>query len=1319
MAADEPIERPISNHVASMSQLQFALLGSPEVRWGQQVTHFRTQKSLALLVYLAMTDTTQPRERLAALLWPDSDDSHARALLRRTLAYLKDTLPPPAHTLICAVHDTLGRQALRFDPQPAEGDGDRTGQTPDVEVTFDTELVERAARRASRSPAQQGSPAREDEDEAALLDMLTHAAHDYRGPFLDGLRLDDAPMWEEWVQQQRAFWQRHIAVVFDRLVRVELDTGRLDGAVAHAQRWRELLPLDEMAQLALMQALAANEDCPGALAAFAAFRERLALELELEPSAALVALAEQLRLHGHSTPAPTLTPAVHRMATTDSTITFRSVPPEMPFVGREAEFAALVTAATRATQERRLQVAVVQGEAGIGKTRLVEEFLHWAEAHGADVIRAQALETGGRLPYQPLVDAIRPRLERANAPDDLLDDVWLAELARLFPELRERYPDLPLPGVEDSTAQHRLFDAVANLVIALARRAAHASLPVASLRDSTTAVPLVRFFDDLHWADAGAYELIRHLLRRLQEERLPIVMVFALRSGWQGSAIKPNELLSDLGRRHAVTALMLEPLSETVVADGLERMLRVESGRSLARWLYAETSGHPLYTQQMLRMLFERGVLQWSHLPPDASLPHAHRSPSAGLELTTDVAQLDHARGQLPVPVRKVLIERLQRLSRPARRLLDAAAVIGSRFHCEQAAEIAELAEVEALDALEETERRLLLRPVTDDGLGAIGGVVYQFTHDKLHEVTYTEIGDARRQALHRRALAVLEEGSGASAAELARHALAAGMPGAAFHFSVLAGDEALTIFSVQNAIALYEQARSLLLKSTDQAAEMPPHFQQFTEDDCTHLRLQLGRAYEWQGAWDRARELYYALRQFARAVGDHALEATALTRLALVTREQSWDLSSAQALAKVALALVEPTGDTAVVAETRWTLAEIAFQRNDLDAARIALERSLESARQGRMEELIARGYVLCWQIHMHTGEWDEAIGAAHEGQERYRTLAENSLGRPGGLLRLRTEENSARLFWSGAPPPSAAAYHSMEASGLLGVCVGEINRGNPHAGIRAGREALRLLDDASNAQLTALVSHALALGLMEVGSYEEAVRVARSGVEAAQIGGELSSMVATRCTLAHTLHVVAGIEEAAKLLREAQAIAERIPVTYWSLRPLSYLCVNHALAGDWPTAGAIARRASATRASTHNRLIDFDFVRYYEVEALLRCGAEDEARREIVGLGERLTNADQDRRFRLMHLRMRAACSRWDGNPVAEIAELEAARALAVGLGLPSERWQIAAQLGETYWAMGDHAKSAAALQEATVPVNALAARIKDQPLRQALRP
>src|SRR5207245_4029460 len=124
------------------------------------------------------------------------------------------------------------------------------------------------------------------------------------------------------------------------------------------------------------------------------------------------------------------------------------------------------------------------GEAGIGKTRLGTEFGAWARAQGADVLSGHAFEMGGRLPYQPLVEALRPRLEAENAPEDLLEDLWLAELSRLLPELRLRYPDLPAPTGDELTTKVRLFEAVARLVDVLAQRA-----------------PLVLLVADLHWPD--------------------------------------------------------------------------------------------------------------------------------------------------------------------------------------------------------------------------------------------------------------------------------------------------------------------------------------------------------------------------------------------------------------------------------------------------------------------------------------------------------------------------------------------------------------------------------------------------------------------------------------------------------------------------------------------------------------------------------------------------------------------------------------------------------------------------------------------------
>ncbi len=125
---------------------------------------------------------------------------------------------------------------------------------------------------------------------------------------------------------------------------------------------------------------------------------------------------------------------------------------------------------------------------------MASEFVAWARAQGAEVLSRHAFEMGGRLPYQPLVEALRPRLEEENAPEDLLDDLWLAELARLLPELRGRYPDLPAPTEDALTARGQLFEAVARLLDALAQRA-----------------PLVLLLDDLQWADEASLDLLRYL----------------------------------------------------------------------------------------------------------------------------------------------------------------------------------------------------------------------------------------------------------------------------------------------------------------------------------------------------------------------------------------------------------------------------------------------------------------------------------------------------------------------------------------------------------------------------------------------------------------------------------------------------------------------------------------------------------------------------------------------------------------------------------------------------------------------------------------
>ena len=299
----------------------------------------------------------------------------------------------------------------------------------------------------------------------------------------------DAPEFDTWVSTQREWWHRRLALALDQLSALALTSGDLALAIATAQRWIAHDPLDEAAHRRLIEVHAATGSRTLALQAYAALKALLAREPGIAPAAETDALIARLR----HTPEISAAPAGPLAATPQLS--------ELPMVGRVAELGRLI-AAYHALRTQGVQVVVIEGEAGIGKTRLATEFIHWVTAAGADVLHGRAFEAGGRVPYQPLVDALRPRLDRENAPADLLDDIWLAELARLLPELRARYPDLALPTADETTARIRLFESVVALCLSLCARA-----------------PNVWFIDDAQWADAASLDLLRYCVRRLTEQR--------------------------------------------------------------------------------------------------------------------------------------------------------------------------------------------------------------------------------------------------------------------------------------------------------------------------------------------------------------------------------------------------------------------------------------------------------------------------------------------------------------------------------------------------------------------------------------------------------------------------------------------------------------------------------------------------------------------------------------------------------------------------------------------------------------------------------
>ncbi len=271
---------------------------------------------------------------------------------------------------------------------------------------------------------------------SASLPLLQSAAACQRGVFLAGFSLGDAPDFDDWAAIQREVWHRRMGLILDRLSEIQFAHGEFAAATETASRWIALDALNEIAYRRKMRAHFAAGERGQALETFDACRSILAAELGIEPEPDTTALAERIRIQ-----APLVLPHVRkappRPRQSDTSVNFLG----NLFTGRNREYQELVKYYARAA-ESQPQLVVLRGEVGIGKTRLARKFIQWANAQEAELLLGSAFESGSHMPFQPLVEALRLRLEGDSSLINLVDKIWLSPLSQLLPELRQHNPSL-------------------------------------------------------------------------------------------------------------------------------------------------------------------------------------------------------------------------------------------------------------------------------------------------------------------------------------------------------------------------------------------------------------------------------------------------------------------------------------------------------------------------------------------------------------------------------------------------------------------------------------------------------------------------------------------------------------------------------------------------------------------------------------------------------------------------------------------------------------------------------------------------------------
>lgn len=777
-----------------INELQLKLLGNVEVRLDEAVVAgFHSNKVQALLFYLAVTGRPHLRPTLTGLLWGDLPEASARNNLRKALTQLRQ---------LVGSHLSITRQTVAFNRESS--------------YWLDVERFER----------QVGSSSAETD-----IAVLREAVELYRGDFLEGFYVRQAPAFEEWVLARQARLRELALQALHRLVTFYAGQGKfgLLKGIDYSTRLLTLDPWREEAHRQLMLLLAHSGQRSAALAQYETCRQVLAQELGVEPGAETITLYEKIRAGEVRVASQEVLPHHPGIVTPLSSKLSVSSPVGFPsrLVGRAAEMKTLGDVWQQASQGSG-QMVLVEGEPGIGKTRLVEEML--TQVFGsATVLRVKCPEMSDPLAYTLFAGPLRQALS-----EDILsrlNDPWLAELSRLLPEIQARYPSLAYPPQLDlATERRRLFDAVG-----------------ATLRTLTDPQPLILFLDDLQWADGTSLALLNHLADQMRE--VPILIIGTFRSNEVGMDHPLQQTQSVWQRRGRFTKLHLSPLTIEAVAELLQELTTwAGDDPSFGVLLNRETQGNPLFLVEMIASLRDEGRLPQS----------------------VGAWRRDFRAEQISIPARiqTIIQNRLRRLDDLSRQIVTSAAVLRDSFSFETLISINESSEPEILAGLERLLRSGLLVEQ--------GGNTLTFSHDKIREVAYDNLSHFRRRWLHQQAAESLEVAyqtrPEAVADQLAYHFERAGLKDKAWAYHTLAGHRAKSQYAHEAAVYHYQQAITLAPDRLT-AAQMEQQIK---------LYEGLGEILQALGRYTEAEVVYVKMRTTAITADDTIAQVRAWNLLGL-----------------------------------------------------------------------------------------------------------------------------------------------------------------------------------------------------------------------------------------------------------------------------------------------------------------------------------------------------------------------------------------------------------------------------------------------------
>ncbi len=808
------------------TSLHIYTFGTLQVVRGQAAvteSDWHTRQARQLLKIL-LTERPRPvsTDYLIELLWPSSTPGAAATTLRSAINALRNVLEP----------DRPSRMPSRYIVTQAPGYAFHL--TP--EIWLDVDHFEQKLTQAGHTL-----------DVALRQNLLESAVDLYKDDYL----ISDP--YADWLQAERERLRERYFDALLQLAALFADQGRYPAAIAACRRLLARDEVRENAYQALMRYQAESGDSAGALLTYERCRAILADELGADPSP-LTQLWHQRILNGEVLARPVNTaPLPHYVAEVEpypyappvASLPQRTLLPVLDpadtvhFVGRAAELEEMEVRLERALGGSG-NLLIIDGEAGVGKTRLAYELLRRAGERGATVISATCQQLEQQLPFASLADSLGRYLY--GLPDEsvrCLPQSSLTQLAQIVPSLQDRGagilpPSADAAGVADENRQ-RLIDGIVSLFAAMA-----------------TLRPLVLLLDDLQWSDPDTLAVLSRLAQRLGD--LPILLLLSYRNDDLSENDALGTLLHAFNRSHAHSLLNLARFTAEQVTEfvALHWQEEAASAPRLGSLLFSATQGNALFVAEALRDLEERHATDPSH-PLAELLAAGHGSGNGKLSLRRNQR------------VQEIILERIARLPDDAHAVLNLCAVIGRDFSLELLETAASGDPLTAIELL--LQRRFLLeRP--DERI--------DFNHQVVREAVYDTLSIMQRRRLHLAVAGALVK-LGRTTFNPAETAFHFSQSGAnyrltAARYSVAAAEKLLKAYGFRQAKEMFDRALEVL----ESAPEESP-------DQIRRALQGRGLASEVLFDPEGVTATYRRLLQWARQHGDQRLLFTTYNRLTTV----------------------------------------------------------------------------------------------------------------------------------------------------------------------------------------------------------------------------------------------------------------------------------------------------------------------------------------------------------------------------------------------------------------------------------------------------